>query len=313
MTFKTLRGFVLAAGTYIAGCGGGGGEPTPDAATERDAGVAQDNCPSGDNIRRASELSGPCCARVSNADRLGAPEFRLTELSVASPPVLSMQLIVDVVRSFIDEERMVLVMDVDAETEADVAVRLGHAELDANDHFAFVEGVAPTDSGDSERWNAVTVRGTIADETLRTTPAEQTVFIPAFNADGSLSFELPLREFEIVEMSMTEDRTCVGTRESRFAYSTESAVLRTYITVEDSVGRQLVVGPLINVDFCAMLAGFPLNFPQLCTDIDRSEWMSPPDALCDEAGCRLDCDPMTDCNAWAMNAGFSAHGVEIAE
>jgi hypothetical protein len=71
-----------------------------------------------------------------------------------------------------------------------------------------------------------------------------------------------------------------------------------------------VVIPPINTTLCNFIAGMATATAS-CTTVPQADWFVPPDALCSESGCVTTCDPATTCNAWALQAEFAAHGVEI--
>ncbi len=107
--------------------------------------------------------------------------------------------------------------------------------------------------GEADRWNPITLNGTLAGETMTAPPIVGSFTVPIFEEDGTtLAIELPLQAFEVQMATMSADRNCVGLRTGP-AYDNTQGSIRTYMTVADAMARRLVVGPIDN-DLCSFTA-----------------------------------------------------------
>lgn len=309
---------VCAALSGLIACGdddGGGtdsGTPGTDGGGE-DAGetmVDPPECPSGDNIPDEEGLMGACCYRVSNADRLANPEFRVSALRITEPTSLSSALVRGALNDAIDEERFNWLIRVGgAEMDGAITVETGYGERNMDATFAFTMGGAPA-PGDPDRWNPLTADATLAGETITADALSGAFTVPIFEDDlETLSLELPLQAFELQMANMSEDRSCIGLRDGR-VYQTSEGTIRTYITIADAMAGRVVIPP-IDTTLCNFVAGMAASSDP-CTDTPRADWPVPPNALCEDGVCTETCD-VADCNAWRIAGGFGAHGVEIAD
>ncbi len=325
---------LTAIAGFAMGCGDDSGN-TPDSSTPdsgaTDSGTTPDGsagdsgvatgctpppstvCPAG--APDATGLMGACCYRTSNADRLDAPQFRVAALTITQPGTLASPIVRGAVNQAIDEERFNWLFAVTgAAADGEVTLKTGFGSRSADATFSFANGDAPA-PGDATRWDPQSFTGTLAGE-LITAPALAGAFtVPILSADGtSVVLELPLQAFQIVGMSMSEMRSCVGNRGGR-SYCSKDADLQTFITISDAQAGMVDLPP-INTSLCNFIRG-DTSATGDCMDVDPATWVVKPDARCDAGVCTETCTPGTDltaagtCNAWKLLGGFAAHGVTI--
>lgn len=268
-------------------------------------------CPSGDTIPDEEGLMGACCYRASNADRQDAPEFRVSALRIQEPATLSASLVRAALTQALDEERFNwLIRITGADADGDITIETGFGQRNADATFSFTNGGAPA-PGDPNRWDPLTVTGTLTGESITAPPISETFTVPILEADGSaVVLELPLRSFELECSEMTDSRNCIGQRDGR-VYQTSHGHLKTYVTITDAMSGRVSIPP-IDTTLCNFIAGMPSNMGA-CTDMPQGDWPNPPNARCEGGSCTESCDPATDCNAWRISGGFAAHGVEITD
>lgn len=284
-----------------------------DSAT--DTGTPTANCPSGDNIPDATGLMGACCYRTTNADRHDTPQFRIAALSISTPSTLASPIVKSAVNLAIDEERFNWLFSMTgAAADGDVAISTGFGKRNADATFAFASGDAPA-PGDPNRWDPQMFTGTLAGETVSAPALTNAFTVPILDTDGtSVVLELPLQAFEVLDMTMSEMRSCVGSRGGR-SYDTTDANLQTFITIADAQAGTVDLPP-INTSLCNFIRG-DSSATGDCMDVDPATWTVQPDARCEAGACTETCTPGTDltdagtCNAWKLTGGFAAHGVTI--
>lgn len=310
-TFSWLLTAALLGGSAL-GCGDDDGTMTEtDAGSGDDGGgtVTPDNCPADAPDR--DQMQGTCCYRVSNADRQEMPEYRLSGLKILSPTSLSNAVVRGLLTSALDEERFNWIFRGNV-TGTDVAIETGYGERNADGTFSFVMGTAPA-PGEATRWDPITLMGTLgSDEVITSEPFDGALTVPVFDTDGeTLTAEFPLRALELNMVQLTEERSCIGERRAS-SYSTDDALLTSYVTVEDAKGVSIVVGDTLNTTLCMFAAGMSSE-SGTCDDTPQADWAVPPDSMCDASGCTMGgCDAST-CNAWQITGEFSAHAVEITD
>lgn len=167
-------------------------------------------------------------------------------------------------------------------------------------------------------------------EDLTTTAFPGLVTIAAFDsttASTPLIAEIPLHGFTILHMPMTERRSCVGLRTTRWN-TASGGVVTGFIRVAEAKTHGYLF-PLLSVDstLCSVIAG-DLTGGTNCDTTPQAMWPTPPDSLCTDTTCvantrdTIICDPATPegstgtggrpgCNAWNLLAQFVAQGVEI--
>ncbi|MEM9067018.1 MAG: hypothetical protein AAGE52_00890 [Myxococcota bacterium] len=316
-----LAGLAVGCGDDDGGGGGTDSGPGVDSGGGTDAGGGglceaepasnPATCPSGAAIPDEDGLMGACCARVSNADRTAAPEFRISALRIQEPATLSASLVRSALAAALDEERFNWLIRLEgAEADGPVTITTGFGQRNADATFAFTDGTAPA-PGDPNRWNAMSVEGTLAGEEITAPPIADTFTVPILEDDGvAVVLELPLRAFTVSCTVMSEDRTCIGLRDGN-VYRTGAGNLTTYVTIEDAMMGRVAIPP-IDTTLCNFVAGMASN-EGLCTDVPQADWPTPPNAVCTGGTCSDTCDVASECNAWRISGGFAAHGVEIAE
>ncbi len=301
---RRLSWLAIAAGLALTGgCGDDGGGTTPT-----DSGTSTP-CPRTSPDREG--MMGACCYRVRNEGaRLDAPEMRLAELKVTAPTSLSNTLVRSLLKSALDDERFNWIFR-SAVTGGDIAIETGYGERNADATFSFASGTAPS-PGDANRWNPVTLTGTIADEVVMTGALDGAMTVPVFDDDGvTLTAEFPLRGLALTSVTLTEDRSCIGSRNS-VQYTTDSGLLEAYITVEEAKTVPIVVGSTLDTTLCMFVAGRSSE-EGTCDDTPQADWPVPPDSMCDTSGCSMGGCDASDCNAWHLTSEFAAHGVEITD
>jgi len=308
-TFSWLLTAALLGGLAL-GCGDDDGMMT-----ETDAGPSGSdgggetpaNCPAEAPDR--DQMQGACCYRVSNADRMDMPEYRLSGLKILTPTSLSNAVVRGLLTSALDEERFNWIFR-GAVTGTDVAVETGYGERNEGGTFSFVMGGAPA-PGDANRWDPITLNGMLStSETITSEPYDGALTVPVFDTDGTtLTAEFPLQALELEMAQLSEQRSCIGERRAS-SYSTEEGLLTAYVTVEDAKGVSIVVGDTLNTTLCMFAAGMSSE-SGTCDDTPQADWAVPPDSMCDASGCTMGGCDASACNAWQITAEFAAHGVEI--
>lgn len=314
-------------GTVVADAG-----PRPDGSGS-DSGTQTVRCPNSSPAPDNQE--GVCCYRASNAERLDAPEFRVSAFSVASPTSLSGGVVGPLIQGAIDEERFnwIIALDV-AEDGTSVSARTGYGERAEDGTLSFVDGTAPVvgKNTDVNRWNPITIEATLDGETITTPAPYDGIFnVPIIDADGTtVVVELPVRGFKLENLVMSEERSCVG-RRSPGRYTTTEAQLTAFITMEDA-DQGVVNVPPVNETLCLLLSGAIIADGSSCADhggsgertYNGAPWASLPNAFCDaEGACEADtgdgsvclgsgtAGEVPLCNAWKLTANFGAQGAEI--
>lgn len=251
-------------------------------------------CPEGAPDRAG--LMGECCYRLSNATR--PPELRISALRFSTPATLSAGLVRSAISDMIDEERMNWLLRFDADGEL---LQTGHGFRNTDGTFSFACGDASS-PGDPNRWDARLVAAELSDDAFSSAPAARLGI-----ATTGVGFEFPFREarFECANLSVA--RTCVGTRNGS-VYQTDHGSIEAFITVEDAAAIPVRIPP-IDSSVCNFIAGMASE-TRACTEVPTSSWPVPPNAACDATGCSTSCTGDA-CNAWRVQAGFGAHGVEI--
>jgi hypothetical protein len=318
--FRTITSgtAVLLALAGLAGCGDDD-DTTVDMGDGSDSGPVEAVCFSG--APNPDELTLPCCYRESNADRPDQPEFRVTNLQIDSPPALSNRAVLMILAGAVEDERFNWLLQATVDG-TDVTVQTGYGEYDETTSvYNFVDGVAPTDGGgDPDRWNPITIEGTLDGDTFTAPPVAGSFTVPIFSETGDeLDLELPLNSFEVISATFSEDRTCIGERTATrdtfgpTTYATAGDV-RTYITRADA---EISFVTQLNTTLCNLISGgtctCPADNPD-CVVEPPAEWNTPPTAQCDADGVCVACDFDTEgdtCNAWEILGSFAAAGVEI--
>ena len=310
----------LACAIVCAGMGcDGETDPGTDAGPAEDAGPLE-LCPT-ENVPAPEELMGPCCWRDDNSTQQDAPEFRLNYLELTEPadsPLSSITLRRVLNEAMQDESFSWLFRTDGASADGDVTITTGYGTRQADGTYAFSQGAA---DGDPDTWCPVEIAATLAGETVNSGPIDGAITIPIFDDTGTmLQIELTLRNLSIQDATWTEERACVGFKTPRpFTYEPD-AQLTAFIEVEPS-RTQMISVPPVETTVCSAIAG-ALDDATYCDTVDQSEWISPPDSLCDMTGCTRNADGMTDvcdptiagpggCNAWRIVGQFAAAGVDI--
>ncbi len=224
-----------------------------------------------------------------------------------SPPALSARLVRSAFQASIDEERFNWLVRLRvAGTSA--SIETGHGARNVDSSFSFTASAAVPPPAD--RWDPAIGMGTMTGEALTSIPIRDTFWVPVLEDDlRTVVLDMPWRDFELLDVTFTEDRTCVGTR-SGTVYTTTDGELAMYITIADAMVSRVDLPP-IDTSLCNFIAGMA-SHEGLCTGIPRVSWPSPPDSFCGTGGCTTTC-ATAECNAWRVVAGFAAHGVEITD
>lgn len=334
---KLLIAMMAAAlGGLTIGCDDDGNDNTPDAGPGDDGGmqcpppppelpqgtrpdVSAVECPSDDRTTPApEEQMGTCCWRHSNADQLDSPELRLTYINIVAPvgATLTQLPVWTVLNRALQEQSFNWLVRVEgADGDGPITITTGFGRRTSDGTYAFSSGEA---EGDPASWCPVSIDGTITGETVSSERYDGSLTVPIFDEEGeNVQLELILRNIEITEATLGEDRSCIGWKTSRnYAYHPEG-LLRGFIEV-DAAKTGMIDVPGLTTTICTALAGTALGELDYCDTVPQSEWNTKPDSLCDETGCRQNtpcetdvCDPDTTCNAWALVAHFAASGVDI--
>lgn len=295
------------AGVAFAGCGDDDGTPvdsgTADTSMGGDAG--------GDPECALEGQMGACCYRQSNASQLSAPELRIAYLQLTEPAVLASPIIANILNEAVREERFNWLIRLEgADADGDVTITTGYGSRSETATFAFAMGDAdPPGAGD--RWDPQSIAGTLTGESVTTESLTDVFTVPVQDDDGSVILELPLRGFRLVNATMSEDRSCIGRGITAVRFDATSGSVETYITVEDAKMGEVNAGG-ITASLCNILRGSLAAGLDDCDNDPRSEWATPPNATCDEAGaCTLGGCTAETCNAWQVVGNFAAQGVDI--
>jgi hypothetical protein len=295
-----MRSSALVLLLIASGCGDDSSTPN-DSGTGGDTG-ATNNCPA--MAPNRDDMMPPCCYRHSNGDQLDAPEFRLAALQLSLPGSLS--IVNTLLPSGFDNESLNWLVR-GTITGSTATIETGIGMRNADDTFVF----------DRTMYPPVTLTASIAGETITSEPYGELLTVPLFDPmTSTLIIELPLRNLSLPGITLSENRSCIGTRQNASAYNTMQGTLSAFITVDDATGRNIMYGPL-NTTLCMLLASMASStfMGMDCDDIPRAMWMSKPDSQCDgmmPETCTMGaCDPDTTCNAWQVQGGIAAHGVDI--
>ncbi|MBX3250467.1 MAG: hypothetical protein KF901_25045 [Myxococcales bacterium] len=310
---------LAVAGLGLGGCGDDDDTVPVDGGGETDAGMdggeTPEGCPPPTAAPNCGDMGGQmgaCCYRASNATRQDAPEYRMAQLRLSEPRSLSNAIILNILNQAIEEERFNwLIRVTGADADGAVTITTGFGRGNADGTFTFADGDAPGPE-DPNRWDPQMLEGTLTGETVTTGSLNEVFAVPVLNTDGTeVILELPLRGFRVIGATMSEERSCIGNRSGN-AYCSRDGTVETFIAVEDADG--IVNQPPVVARLCWLLSGDLGAGEVECASRPRSEWTIPPNALCDGGNCTTGaCDPLTDCNAWRVVGGFSAHGVNITE
>jgi len=231
------------------------------------------------------------------------------------PVALASELVGGLLQQAFDQERFNWLVELDgADADGPVTITTGYGKRNTDGTFSFSMNDAPG-PGPTDRWDPITITGALTGEAVMGS-YDAVVILPILNME-TVVLELPLYEVEIEQATMSEMRSCVGTRGPR-NFDTSAASLHTYIRVEDAAAARLMVGTTINTYLCNFIAGIS-DTSMTCTSFPRAMWGALPDATCSATGCMTGgCEPASDdpamqCNAWEVSGGFSAAGVEITE
>ena len=275
-------------------------------------------CPSG--APSADELTLPCCYRVSNADRLDAPEFRVTNLKITQPTSLANSTVLGILAAAVENEQFNWLMSADVDG-TDVTIRTGYGSYDeGTGTYSFAMGEAPAAGGPTDRWDPVVIEGTLDGETFTAPPVAGSFAVPVFNEANPelIDLELPLNNFTVLDATFSEDRTCIGTRTgtspSRAQPSNyeSGGQVRTYITVEDARAGYVTALSKSLCDLVSQSACVCAPDATDCVEVAEVDFEIPLDAVCDAGGSCEACTPGSgDCNAWTILGSFAAAGVEI--
>ena len=300
-----------APATADGGDGGGGdgdGDGGTDGSAPVDCAPLRAVVPNPDGLQ-----DGPCCHRKDNSTDPDNAELRLTALRLERPASLANPLIAQLLRNAFTKETFNWLVALEAGDGGATMVRTGYGVRADDGTFRFAEGDAPS-PGDANRWDPVSVEATFTGETFSTAALNQVLTVPILTEDGmDVQLELPLLGLELQSVTLSEGRSCIG----RFASSlwdVSQARIRAFVRMEDAKQGEVDLGGR-TASLCNVLAG-RLTAMDNCEN-DRPMWGSKPDSLCDDSGCRADpgdgsvCDPDSDCNAWLLEGGAAAHGVEI--
>ena len=274
------------------------------------------NCPT--SAPDPDRQYGSCCFSASNECRLANPTFRIAGLDISSPSSLVDPTVGGVLASAMDQGRMNWIFSFSISGSA-VSGSTGDGQRQADGSFV-ISGGRP-------------LSGSLSSETLASVTAAGTVRIRVPDDAGTVAFEFPLRDPIIERATLSEARTCVGSRMS-LDYDTSAGLLHAFIPVAEADATRIDFPP-IDTTLCNFIAGMANERLSNCSSIPRRGgsacissadcsaqgnarciegfcgWGVLPDSLCTTAGCTMSCTPETTCNAWRLNAGFAAHGVDV--
>ncbi|MFK7985310.1 MAG: hypothetical protein AB8I08_04695 [Sandaracinaceae bacterium] len=301
------------AGAMDAGC------PTIPPSLPTGDRPATVSCPDDPETAPApEEFMGTCCYRNSNAATLGSPELRIAYIDIVSPvgSPLSSTIVRGVLNRAVQLETfnwLFRIEDADADGAINIVTGFGRRMTDGT--YEFSQGSAGTEA-DPDNWCPVEIPGSIAGETISTPSIDGSITVPIFDEPGeNVQAELTLVDIAIESAELGEDRSCIGWKAGRPFTYVPQALLTGYVELEPS-RTQTIATPGVETTVCSALAG-ALSMTY-CDETPRADWTIPPDALCDETGCRHNapcstdvCDPLTTCNAWRFAAHFAGSGVDI--
>lgn len=312
---QSLAVTLASAGLSLALVGCGNNNDMPDVPVAVDAPVTL-SCPrSGVPDPDNQEL--PCCFRESQADQLDAPELRLTFLNIVEPAGsnLAGDLVGPLLNTSIRTELFQWLFRTEgADADGPIEITTGFGRRNESGTYSFSSGAPP----DMPGWAPVTLDGTLTGETITTTPYDGVLTVPIFDETGTtVQIELQLTAVRVLDSTMSENRSCIGTLLSPTRYMT-GATLGGFVTVASAnAGEIMFTG--VNATLCGVIAG-SLSDGEYCTATPQGDWMIPPDSRCDGNVCFQNgdggtCDPAIDgaggCNAWYLEANFAAAGVNI--
>lgn len=323
MTTRLTSMVALAlAGACLVGCGDD--DVAVDMGTPpMDMGPVVPVCPA--TAPAPMNQMGACCSRLTNADRLTAPELRLASLRLSAP--VGSPLVTSAVRGLLNKafdaetfNWLIQLSGAPATGDGPLMVRTGFGQRATDGTFAFAIGGAPM-PGDVTRWDPITVDGTMTAESFSTPAYVGTgpLTIPVFDDldPTRVVVELPVFGLELLSAPLTEDRTCVGSRGAAAYDTATGGRLKAFIRVADSRSLMVVVPPTLDTSLCALIAGSLTD--ALYCDQTQDMWNAKPNALCGATSCESNasgmtdiCDPDTTCNAWTLLGEFAAQGVDIS-
>ncbi len=297
-----------APATTDGGGDGGGGDGGTDGSTLVDCAPLRAVAPNPEGIQDA-----PCCYRKDNSADPANAELRLTSLQLTRPSSLAEGIVRGVLQGAFDKETFNWLIALQAGEGGATMVRTGYGVRADDGTFRFAEGDAPS-PGDATRWDPISVEATFMGETFSTAALDRVLTVPILTDDGmGVQLELPLLGLELQSVTLSEGRSCIG-RYASSLWDGSQASIRAFVRMEDAKQGEVMLGGS-PISLCNVLAG--RTFAMDNCENDRPMWGSKPDALCDDTGCRVDpgdgsvCDPDTSCNAWLLEGGAAAHGVEI--
>ena len=251
--------------------------------------------------------AGGCDVVVSNADRQDAPEFRISGLGLTAPASLDGgmtlgRVVGGILQMALDEKTFNWGIDVtNAGADGEITITTGFVREGDDGSFTFDTEYAPS-----------TAMGTITGETM-TAAFSGTLVVPVTDAEtGEPTIPLPLKDLNVTMATMSENRDCIGSVDGSGDWDNAAANLTAYITIDDALEANIETGSLTN-NLCNVLRGAFTDESADCAIADRATWMVKPDGLCDDDGCTDECDADTTCNAWRLEGGFAAQGVEITD
>ncbi len=263
------------------------------------------DCP--DTSPPPTEQYGACCMRALTSCE--APAFRISAMSFTKPATMADPFIAGIIAESFDDDRMNWVVALEgAEDDGPLTVTTGHADRNSDGSFQFTSGAASA-PGDPTRWDPRTVPGTITGEQWSSEATDETVAVPVLNQqrDGHM-IEIPFRRLRFETAQLSVGRQCIGERRIT-SFTTDAGSVRAFLDVDETIGALVMITPALQFTLCSLLAG---TNPMDCADVPRSMWQKPPDSLCDGTDCTEGgCDPVTECNAWALEGGFGAQAVEL--
>jgi len=270
-------GCLLSVGAV--GCGDDGPSGTDGGMAE---GGPPANCPHSMDVPQPDGFMGACCYRKSNAMSLAAPELRIAGFSVSTPAALGNVVVAGLLAGALDEERfnwLLRVTGADADGEVTITTGLGERAVAGSDvTFAFVNNGAPM-PGPADRWNPIVITGTLTGETISAPRLDEIFTLPIFDDDRTtLVVELPLSNLELVEISLSEDRSCVGTRRAS-SYDTADGHLTAFMPLVEADLALLKVGCdamgmncTMDTTLCGLIIGQSGVQGSSCADFERSMW-----------------------------------------
>lgn len=269
---------------------------------------------------------GNCCYRESQADQLAAPEMRIRNIELLAPvgSPLTTPIIGSVLNTALENETFNwLVRGEGFDADGDVMLRTGFGTRDdATNTYAF---------DTTGTWPAAMIPATLTGERLQSEVFDGSITVPVLVDCAmrptppcdpmAVQVELTLRDLQIVDAYMGENRSCIGYRSG--ARYTQGGVLTAFIAVEDAREGMIEVPPLTTT-VCSAIAG-GLSDPNYCAGPQEC-WSVQPDSLCGADGCEQNtdcgsnvCDPagtsttLPACNAWFLVGRFSAVGIDITD